>query len=144
MNQRSDPGHGVPTAPHPVLNAMLICDLAIREEGTGKVSLIGIFENIGASQFPISQRLCVYVKLVDAEGEYEIRLELVRIEDLQILGQGQFRGTFQDRMTPAEIAFDLALSFDRPGRYEFRLHANNKWVASKSFSVVQVAPPGAP
>ena len=65
------------------------------------------------------------------------------LEDLQILGQGEFRVAFADRMTPAEIIFNLGVGFDRPGRYEFRLHANNKWVASKSLSVVQMAPPGA-
>ncbi|MBI2115772.1 MAG: hypothetical protein HYT85_11895 [candidate division NC10 bacterium] len=143
MIEEPQPGQDVPTAPHPALNAMLICDLAIREEGSGKVSLIGIFENISASQFPIQQGLCVYAKLVDAEGEYQFRLELVRLEDLQILGQGEFRVAFADRMTPAEIIFNLGVGFDRPGRYEFRLHANNKWVASKSLSVVQMAPPGA-
>jgi hypothetical protein len=36
----------VPQPPPPVINALLICDVAIREEGTGKVSLIGIFEDI--------------------------------------------------------------------------------------------------
>ncbi len=128
------------SAPHPVLNAMLICDLAIREEGTRKVSLIGIFENISAPQFPIHQVLCVYAKLVDAEGEYQFRLELVRIDDLQILGQGEFRVTFRDRMVPSEIVFNFDAGFDHPGRYEFRLHANNKWVASKSFNVLQMVP----
>ena len=65
------------TRPHPSLNAMLLCDHTIREHGTGKVSLIGIFENISAARFPVVHRaLSVYAKLVDAEGEYAIRLEL--------------------------------------------------------------------
>ena len=66
--------------PHPSLNAMLLCDLTIREHGTGKMSLIGIFENISAARFPVVHRaLTVYAKLADAEGEYGIRLELVRL-----------------------------------------------------------------
>ena len=65
--------------PHPSLNAMLLCDLTIREHGTGKMSLIGIFENISAARFPVVHRaLTVYAKLADAEGDYGIRLELVR------------------------------------------------------------------
>jgi hypothetical protein len=48
-------------APHPVFKAMLICDQAIREEGTGKTSLIGIFEQIGARRFPVRHSsLAVY------------------------------------------------------------------------------------
>ncbi len=69
--------------PHPTLNAMLLCDHTIREHGTGKVSLIGIFENISAARFPVVHRsLSVYAKLVDAEGEYTIRLELLRLDDI--------------------------------------------------------------
>lgn len=52
--------------PHPVCNAFLICDYAIREEGTGKVSLVGVFENINARSFPVTHGLlCVYAKLTD-------------------------------------------------------------------------------
>jgi len=99
---------------HPSLNAMLLCDHTIREAGTGKVSLIGIFENISAARFPVVHRsLSVYT----------------------------LRATFADRMTPGEIIFALEnLGLDRPGRYEFRLHANDRFVAGKSFVVVQTAP----
>src|SRR3972149_6201829 len=58
------PPREAPVPPHPALNAMLICDMTIREEVTGKTSLIGIFENIEARQFPVRQGLlCVYAKL---------------------------------------------------------------------------------
>ncbi len=130
------------TAPHPVMNAMLICDVAIREEGTGKISLIGIYENIAAPQFPWAHRMCVYGKLVECQGDYRIRLDLVRLEDMQILGQQEASATFQDRMVPAETVLLLAVNFERPGRYEFRLYANDRWVASKAFNVLQMSPPG--
>jgi hypothetical protein len=120
---------------------MLLCDHTIREHGTGKVSLIGIFENISAARFPVVHRsLSVYAKLVDAEGEYTIRLELLRLEDGHAVAQGTLRATFADRMTPAELIFALEnLDLERPGRYEFRLHANERFVAGKSFVVVQAA-----
>ncbi|MEK6664965.1 MAG: hypothetical protein AABZ20_00865 [candidate division NC10 bacterium] len=126
--------------PHPVCNAFLICDYAIREEGTGKVSLVGVFENINARSFPVTHGLlCVYAKLTDAEGNYEIRLELVRLEDLVIVGQGALTMTIEDRMVAPEIIFQLGgLVFERPGRYEFRLSANARSVAIKSFNVVQI------
>jgi hypothetical protein len=120
---------------------MLLCDHTIREHGTGKVSLIGIFENISAPRFPVVHRaLSVYAKLVDAEGDYALRLELVRLEDGHVVAQGTLRATFADRMTPAELIFALEnLGLERPGRYEFRLHANERFVAGKTFVVVHTS-----
>ena len=134
-----------PAPPHPVLNAMLICDQAIREEGTGKVSLIGIFEKIQADKFPMAHLgLAVYAKVTDALGDYDVSLDLVRLDDLQLLGQGQAHATVADRLTPAEFVFHLGfLEFERPGRYEFRLSANGQHVAGKTFDVIllEQAPP---
>jgi hypothetical protein len=131
------PGAG--TRPHPSLNALLLCDHTIREAGTGKVSLIGAFENISAPRFPVVHRaLSVYAKLGDAEGEYAIRLELLRLEDSQRVAQGTLRATFADRMTPGELVFALeSLALERPGRYQFRLYADDRFVAGKAFTVVQ-------
>jgi hypothetical protein len=131
------------SSPHPNLNAMLLCDHTIREQGTGKISLIGIFENISAASFPvIHPALSVYAKLGDAQGEYTIRLELIRLDDSHLVAQGTLKTAFTDRMTPAELVFALQnLGLERPGRYEFRLHANERFVAGKSFTVVETAPP---
>ena len=83
--------------PHPTLNAMLLCDHTIREQGTGKVSLIGIFENISAARFPVVHHaLSVYAKLGDAEGEYAIRLELVRLDDGHTVAQGALRAALPE------------------------------------------------
>jgi len=87
---------------------MLLCDLTIREHGSGKISLIGVFENISASRFPVVHRtLSVYAKLTDAEGDYTIRLELIRLEDSHVVAQGTLKATFADRMSPGELIFNL-------------------------------------
>ena len=131
-----------PERPHPSLNAMLLCDLTIREHGSGKISLIGVFENISAARFPVVHRaLSVYAKLTDAEGDYTIRLELVRLEDSHVVAQGTLRATFADRMSPGELIFNLEnLGLERPGRYEFRLYAEDRFVAGKTFTVIQSSP----
>ncbi len=122
---------------------MLICDQALQEGATGKTSLVGIFENIGAHQYPARcGLLTVYAKLTDAQGEYLVRLELVNLADLTVIGQGQFRATIGDRMVPAEVVFQVGgLTFEKPGRYEFRLYANNRWVGSKSLHLIQAPEP---
>ena len=121
---------------------MLLCDLTIREHGSGKISLIGVFENISASRFPVVHRtLSVYAKLTDAEGDYTIRLELIRLEDSHMVAQGALKATFADRMAPGELIFNLEnLGLERPGRYEFRLFAEERFVAAKTFTVIQSAP----
>jgi hypothetical protein len=118
---------------------MLLCDLTIREHGTGKISLIGVFEHISAGRFPVVHRaLSVYAKLTDAEGDYTIRLDLVRLDDNQLIAQGTLKATFADRMSPGELIFNLEnLALERPGHYEFRLYAEDRFVASKSFGVMQ-------
>lgn len=117
---------------------MLLCDLTIREHGTGKISLIGVFENISAQRFPVVHRaLAVYAKLSDAAGEYTIRLELVRLDDGEVVAQGTLKASFADRMSPGELIFNLEnLGLERPGRYEFRLYADDRFVAAKTFAVI--------
>jgi hypothetical protein len=105
------------------------------------VTLVGIFETVRAYQFPARHgRLCVYAKLADLQGDYRFRLELVHLEELTIVGQGKFSATFGDRMAPVELSFQIIDTlFARPGRYEFRLYANDRWVGSKTVTVVQAA-----
>jgi len=139
MEPARHPGPDISSAPHPLLHAMLMCDLAFQDEASGKSVLVGVFEAVTAYQFPARHgRLCVYAKLTDAQGEYRFRLDLVRLEDLAVVGQGQFVATFSNRMVPFELGFQLFDTvFEQPGSYEFRLYANNRWLGSKSLSVVR-------
>lgn len=130
--------------PHPVLQAMLMCDRAIREIGTNKVTLVGIFDRIWAGGFPLHwvKGLSVYARVTDAEGEYQIRLELVRLEDEQAIGRADGTAVMNDRMSSAELIFNLdAIVFERLGRYEFRLFAQGRHVGGLVFNVVQGSQP---
>jgi hypothetical protein len=134
-----------PKPPRPTFNAMLICDHTIREAGTLKVSLIGIFGAIWSPVFPsIHSSLCVYANLGDAQGKYRFRLELLQADTMKVIGRGEGDVDIGDRMLPAEVVFELrGLAFDRPGRYEFNLYANDDLVGRKSFDVLQLKqPPG--
>jgi hypothetical protein len=130
-------------SPKPVLNAMLIADHAIREEGSGKISLIGIFSDINASSVPVVHpRLTVYVNIIDAEGPYKFRLDMVRLSDNVLLGRAEMDAEVEDRMRPTELLFEIgALVFERPGRYAFQFFADQGLVGGKTFSVVQMERP---
>lgn len=128
---------------HPVLHAMLVCDYTIRDGATGKVSLIGIFETIQALDVPVMHpALSIYVNMSDLRGEYALRLELMRVEDDAALGRADMNVRFDDPMRPAEVLFDFRnLVFERTGRHEFRLYANNRFVGAKLFDVVRAERP---
>jgi len=77
-------------SPTPKINAMLVCDYVITEQGTNKKSLIGVFENINAAQFPcIHHGLSVYIKMTDGQGTYRFRLELVDLKNDKMIGKGE-------------------------------------------------------
>ena len=119
---------------------MLVCDQVIKDQTTKKASVIGIFDRMFASAFPATHaRLSVYVSVRDAIGEYRLRLEMVRTRDEMTVGRGDAQVIVTDRFEPAEWVFELvSLTFEEPGQYEFRLWANDRYVGSKSFSVLQL------
>lgn len=137
-------GKAAASGPLPFLSAMLIADLAIREEGTGKASLIGIFENVNAQSFPYRHNsLVVYAKMTDAEGPYDFTLELIRLEEATKIAEATVSAKAPDRMGVGELVLSLTnLVLPAPGLYEFRLLANGRHVGSKTFRVIQSKPLG--
>jgi len=121
---------------------MLICDKVINEAGTNKKSLIGIFESINVAKFPcVHQFLSVYIKLTDANGIYDFCLELYDLENGAVIGRTEMPGKadIKDPLTTHELVFNLNnLNFTHPGKYEFRLFANEEIFGQKTFLVSQV------
>lgn len=140
---------GEPSLPHPVMQAILCADQAIREAGTNKVTLVGIFDRILGPTFPLvwNRPVFVYARITDAQGQYPIKLELVRADDEQAVGRLEGQATIADRLASSEMIFALPpeVTFERPGRYEFRLFANGRFVVGGApLDVIQVdqAPQG--
>lgn len=128
-----------PVGPQPRVNAIIICDALITDRDTGKRSLIGVFTNIRARTFPAAHpQLSVYVRLIDAQGWYAVKLELVRVETMETIGEGTIQVEIPDRLRYHEIGFNLrGLSFPAPGQYEFRLYANDAYLTHQTFQVEQ-------
>ena len=110
------------SAPIPTVLAMLVCDQVIAEQGTGKKSLIGIFDNVNGQAFPAQVRLAVYAKLADAEGDYTFRLTLVNLKNETHLIDMNIKATVADPLSAVELAVNM-IGFVLPeaGRYEFQL-----------------------
>ena len=81
----------------------------------------------------------MYARVTDAEGHYQIRLELVSLEDEQSVGRLDGEMTVGDRMGFSDLIFNFdRLIFERPGRYEFRLFAGDRHVGGVVFTVIQI------
>lgn len=115
-------------APIPSVVAMLICDQVIVEQGTGKKSLIGVFEQVNAFSFPTQTRLAIYVKLVDASGHYDLLIRVVNLKDETKVAEIKAGATLQPTAA-AEFAINIAgIVLPEAGKYEFQLYANDTYL----------------
>jgi hypothetical protein len=120
--------------PHstPVPVAFLVCDQVIVDAGSGKKTIVGVFDRIWCERFPARYRPAwIYFKAIDCEGEYEHRIEYVQVSTQKILIQGKGQLVHSDRHQYAEFTLQCPpLPLTEPGEYEFRLWLNNKFVSS--------------
>ncbi len=122
----------------PVVKAFLVCDYVIHEQDTNKKSCIGIFHQINAPRFPCRHgQLAIYANITDALGEYVFQLTLANLKDGGEIGNGSTPPLrIPDRLQTAELAFRLQnIVFPEPGKYEFRLVANDEQIAQKIVTV---------
>lgn len=128
-----------PEARPPKVNAMLLCERVIREDGSGLVSLISIFENINGQQLPARlATMFVYAKLTEAQGDYLFKLEVIRRRDMKSIAEVQMPEpmTIDDPMVSVDMIMRLdGLSFTELGHYDFSLGANGRFIESKSVQV---------
>lgn len=120
---------------------MLLCDSIITEIGTGKKSLIGIFENIHFCGEPpwLHYRMSVYVKFNSAQGKYGFQIMLVDLGTDQIIGKASTPAlNVPNKLESYELAFNLEdVAFQHDGKYEFRVYVGNDMFANKTFNVIK-------
>lgn len=131
--------------PVPIVSAFLVCDSVIKDADTGKVSLIGLFNAINVSQFPaVHPSLALFASLTDAEGEYDVRVDLVHVASNTLTARfpppdkPPMRIASDERLNYTDLIVRLqGLRFDEPGEYEFRLFVDGKLIALRRFWVRQ-------
>ncbi len=110
------------------LNLAAICDHAMVDQH-GKLSLIGIFQNVWVAQFPaMHARLHLVLRVQGARdevGEHSIKIDFSDPDGKSLI-QGGGSVTFKeppagivDIEASAILTFDLPLP--KPGRYQFRI-----------------------
>ena len=115
----------------PVLVAVLACDVACTDPATGKHTLVGIFDKVHVGKFPTSRPFSVYVKLTDAEGDYDFDFRFVQIgSGKTIMGaKGHFRVSDRVGSSSFIVQFPGARIPD-PGRYEIQVWTNSVFLGA--------------
>lgn len=102
----------------PRLNFTLLCD-DIRQELGGKISLMGIFENIYATSFPaVHPRLAIMNEWAEGLGEFEATLRILSPDRKTMLRESVTRLKLIDaRFKHRDISIHLNIEFREPGTY---------------------------
>lgn len=124
----------------PLGQSLIICDAIIEDVATHKKTLVGIFNGIGASSFPVKHKeLCLYAAMSNGRGQTEVTI-LCRncLSDREML---RWRGPieFPDPNATVEILFKFRdVPFDEPGLYAFELFCDDLPLLETRFKVTQL------
>ena len=128
----------------PLLEAALICDVAVADPNTGKKNLIGIFNRLNVGSFPTQRTLYIYFKISDAEGFYNVDVRFVQVATGIMLAQGQGEISISDRLGSTDLYIGFPpLVIPEAGRYEFQIWANSMFLGSTSMDATPRQPPTA-
>lgn len=119
----------------PEVLAMILCDQVIRDQITGKMSIIGSFSEIKASEFPTAHKtMAVYVALTEGEGDYEgcLRFSVEDTDETLVSIAGPLQ--LSQPLDVAELHFSIAvLPLPQPGKYRFDFFCDNVLLKSRWF-----------
>ncbi len=125
--------------PHPQLVALLLCDRAFQEAGTGNWCIIGAFDTINSPKLPFKHpRFSVFVALSDFSGDGVVELA-IRDEEGAIVAvvRGKIPkiplGLFQYVFPFPEV------EFPKTGVHTLELLAGGQLVTLRSFRVLSTA-----
>ena len=122
--------------------AIVVCDQIIEDKFTNKKSLIGIFNNIGSSNFPCRHpQIMVFVSLTEGRGDYQGRVRIVNESTSEAVADASVPIQFPDMNSILELNFNLVgIVFPTPGLYSIEFYCNDALVLERRFHVTQVKP----
>jgi len=123
----------------PSLNFTLLCD-DVRQEMGGKISLMGIFENVYANSFPaVHPRLATVNEWADGFGEFESTLRILSPDRKTVLRETVTKLKLVNaRFKHRDISIHLNVEFKEPGTYWIENYLDGMLVNSVPISVILV------
>ncbi len=125
------------TRPH--LNFTLFCD-DVRQEMGGKISVMGIFENIYSRSFPaVHPRLATINEWADGSGDFEATLRILSPDRKTIIRETATRLKFASAgHKHRDISIHLNIEFKRPGTYWIENYLDGILVNTVPLNVILV------
>jgi hypothetical protein len=129
--------------PTPVVLSVIICDAIIRDEMTKKVSLIGLFNIIGAASFPCTHhQIYIYISLTNGHGRYKTEIRFVNLESGEAIAGMEGQLDFINPLQVVEVNLQWQnLKFSRPGDYVVEILCDGVSIGTRKFIVVQQQTP---
>jgi len=130
----------------PFILSLHICDQVIRDQLTGKVSIIGCFENIPAHKFPAMHPLMAAVaELTDARSSFPVTLLLVHDdESLPPLAKAELEIESSDPLAVHTIMIQIPqVVFPEPGTYRVQLFSSSTFLLERRLNLFLIQPPEA-
>lgn len=115
--------------PHaPKVKSFVIADQVFQQSDSHKWCLIGVFDRIYSSRFPTRHpSLGIWLKLADAEGDYDIRLEIQDSSGRVLSSLSGLKLTVNDRLAEPEIGIQTHhLPLPAAGMYFIKLYFNER------------------
>lgn len=120
----------------PTLNFTLICD-DVRQETGGKISLMGLFENLYALRFPvIHPRLVIFNEWVAGRGEFTLRTAIVSGDRREVLRETSSKIRLNDvKQKHRDVSIHLNIEFREHGTYWVDCYLDEELMGSSPLTV---------
>ena len=123
----------------PSLNFTIICD-DVRQEIGGKISLMGLFENIYATKFPaIHPRLAIMTEWSEGKGEFAVKTRILSPDRKSVVRETVSRIKLNDaNFRHRDVSLHLNIDFKAPGTYWIENYLDGELINSLPLKVLQV------
>lgn len=123
----------------PSLSYTIVCDDVRQEEG-GKISLMGLFENIYGMKFPVFHpRLALMSEWTEGKGEYDVMTRILTPDRKTTLRETVSHITMTDaHQKHRDISVHLNIEFPSPGTYWIEHYIDKELVSSMPLKIMQI------
>jgi len=131
------------SVPPPQCKAILLCQRAIIEAGTGKISLIDLATNF-TIEAPSIEPFVVFLQLIEGfpGHEYEITVEMHDLLEGSMMGGAiEKKLRWKKRLQHINLLIPMRLrSINHSGQYDLVINANGEEIGRQKFSVTLLPP----
>jgi hypothetical protein len=122
----------------PQLQVFSLCDQVIKDAGTGKFSLIGLFDRIVTHEFPIQVKAALFMSVVGGRGYIPLEFRHVNLStgEWTVLGGAQF--VINDPLVQVPLFSPIVLQFEKPGFTALEVIAGGEPFISRRLQAVLV------